>query len=145
MLPKTVCAGHSPVRKSVHRILSWDFWSRTSLIKSVVSLKLLFLSAALFLFKFCKRKSIVWLSIILIQLLLTPNILNGQTPQGVTCVGANCTSKDVRIAEVKLVRPDGSDLPNSCPANQSFIPVALKFRMTTNATRYGIVVIADVF
>ena len=64
----------------------------------------------------------------------------GQGP----CPTSNCTSGDIRITKVELLKADGSALPNFCTPGAD---LQIKLRVTfdvTSKTRYGFLVVANV-
>jgi hypothetical protein len=64
----------------------------------------------------------------------------GQGP----CPGSNCTSGDIRITKVELLKTDGTALPNFCTPGAN---LQVKLRVTfdvTSKTRYGFLVFANV-
>lgn len=62
------------------------------------------------------------------------------------CASSNCTSGDIRITKVELLKADGTALPNSCAAGQSNIQVMLRVTFdVTSSTRYGFLVTGEVW
>jgi Ig-like domain CHU_C associated/PKD domain len=64
----------------------------------------------------------------------------GQGP----CPTSNCTSGDIRITKVELIKADGTALPNFCTPG---VDLQVKLRVTfevTSKTRYGFLVVANV-
>jgi len=62
------------------------------------------------------------------------------------CGTSNCTSGDIRITSVELLKADGTVLPNSCAAGQSNIAVMLRVTFdVTSSTRYGFLVVGKVW
>jgi hypothetical protein len=64
-------------------------------------------------------------------------------PQG-PCPESNCTSGDIRITKVELIKADGTALPNFCTPG---VDLQVKLRVTfevTSKTRYGFLVVANV-
>src|SRR6185503_18465938 len=60
------------------------------------------------------------------------------------CPGSNCTSGDIRITKVELIKADGTALPNFCTPGAD---LQIKLRVTfdvTSKTRYGFLVVANV-
>src|SRR5690242_10487159 len=73
-------------------------------------------------------------------LFLVSNITSAQGP----CPGSNCTSGDIRITKVELLKTDGTALPNFCTPGAD---LQVKLRVTfdvTSKTRYGFLVVANV-
>jgi hypothetical protein len=80
------------------------------------------------------------LSLFLAALLFTISSF-GQGP----CPTSNCTSGDIRITKVELIKADGTALPNFCTPG---VDLQVKLRVTfevTSKTRYGFLVVANVF
>jgi PKD repeat protein len=97
---------------------SISFWQRWHRLLSTL-IAFLFLAAALFFTK----------------------LSYGQGP----CASSNCTSGDIRITKVELLKSDGTALPNVCVAGQSNIQVMLRVTFdVTSATRYGFLVTGDI-
>ncbi|MGZ4011515.1 MAG: PKD domain-containing protein [Flavisolibacter sp.] len=62
------------------------------------------------------------------------------------CASSNCTSGDIQITKVELLKPDGSALPNICAAGQTNVPVMLRVTFdVTSSTRYGFLVTGEVW
>ena len=70
-------------------------------------------------------------------------VVNTTSAQG-PCPGSNCTSGDIRITKVELLKTDGTALPNFCTPGAD---LQVKLRVTfdvTSKTRYGFLVVANI-
>lgn len=67
----------------------------------------------------------------------------GQNP----CPTGNCTSKDVTVTRVEMIdATTEGPLPNSCPSGSQSVSVKLKVTFNvTSKTRYGFIIIGDVY
>jgi PKD repeat protein len=62
------------------------------------------------------------------------------------CASSNCTSGDIRITKVELLKSDGTTLPNTCASGQVSVPVMLRVSFdVTSATRYGFLVTGEIW
>ena len=71
---------------------------------------------------------------------LVSNMTLAQGP----CPSSNCTSGDIRITKVELIKADGTALPNFCTPG---VDLQVKLRVTfevTSKTRYGFLVVANI-
>ena len=62
------------------------------------------------------------------------------------CASSNCTSGDIRITKVELLKSDGTALPNVCDVGQPNIQVMLRVTFdVTSSTRYGFLTTGEVW
>ncbi len=81
-----------------------------------------------------------FLSLFVAALFFVASSAVGQGP----CPTSNCTSGDIRITKVELIKTDGTALPNFCTPG---VDLQVKLRVTfdvTSKTRYGFLVVANI-
>jgi hypothetical protein len=93
-----------------------------------------------FLRHYLQRFHLKFLSLFVAALFFVASSATGQGP----CPSSNCTSGDIRITKVELIKADGTALPNFCTPG---VDLQVKLRVTfevTSKTRYGFLVVANI-
>ena len=93
-----------------------------------------------FLGHYLQHFHLKFLSLFVVALFFVASSAIGQGP----CPTSNCTSGDIRITKVELIKADGTALPNFCTPG---VDLQVKLRVTfevTSKTRYGFLVVANV-